>query len=380
MRVLMVHGSAELYGSDQACLAVARAAVQAGIDVEVIVPTSGPLVAALDDAGAVTTILDPLVIRRADLRWPTAAVTPTRWARAALGLWRHARGARLDLVHSNTSGVVGGALVARRLGLPHIWHVHELFWQPRPIVMGFERLLRSARFVICCSQAVADQFADPRVRQRCVVAYTGVFVPSDIATTVPLTGPGLDVVCVARINEWKGQEVLVEALAEVAARRGRTGLRLRLVGGVFRSEHHYREALEARIAELGVADLVVLEGERPDALELVGSADVFVLPSRRPEPFGMALVEAMALGRPVVATDAGGPAEIVTPGVDGLLVPPNNPSELATAILQLAGDPDAARRMGAAARQRADDFSLESMAEAVLATWLRAVDEPTPGR
>lgn len=380
MRALVVHGSADLYGSDRACVRIVEAAVDAGWQIDVIIPNDGPLLAPLEATGAAVHVLDPLVVRRADLRWPTVAATPVRWAAAAVGLWQLAGRDRVDLVHTNTAGALGGALIARRLRVPHIWHVHELFWQPRPVVAGFERMLRTADLVLCCSQAVADQFVDARVRARCRVAYTGAEVPPDLPEVQPLSGPGLEVVSVGRINEWKGQEILVAAVGKVIELRPGIPVTLRLIGDVFRTEHHYRQQLESTIARLGLGEVVVLEGDRRDALALVARADIFVLPSRRPEPFGMALVEAMALGRPSIATAAGGPLEIITSGRDGVLVPPADPGAMAAAIVDLWERPDVARRLAGAGRQRAGDFTLDAMATQVMRGWQEALDTGVAGR
>jgi glycosyltransferase involved in cell wall biosynthesis len=88
----------------------------------------------------------------------------------------------------------------------------------------------------------------------------------------------------------------------------------------------------------------------------MGRADVVVVPSSEPEPFGMVVVEGMALGRPVIATNAGGPAEIINDKVDGLLVPPKDPEALADAIEWLRAHRAAARQIGASARERAQQF------------------------
>ena len=86
----------------------------------------------------------------------------------------------------------------------------------------------------------------------------------------------------------------------------------------------------------------------------MAALDLLVLPSRQPEPFGMVLLEAMATGKPVIATDHGGPREIVVPGETGILVPPGEPTALAGAIMELTRHATLRQQMGAAARARAE--------------------------
>jgi glycosyltransferase involved in cell wall biosynthesis len=313
----------------------------------------------LEDVGATTHVFDPLVLRRSDLRGRRILTTPVRWAHASIRLHAFSRSHRFDLVHSNCATTIGGAYLARRWRVPHVWHVHELFEGASGRL--FERLLRRADLIVAASAAVAQQL--PR---RCVVAWTGADVPAGIPTSTPLTRTPPVLICVGRLNAWKGQDDLLRAAALLRDRGVR--VEVEIVGEVFAREHQFRERLVALTRELGLEDRVRLLGERRDALELVARADIAVVPSAAPEPFGMVVVEAMALGRPVVATDAGGPREIVTHGVDGLLVPPRDPTALAAAIEQRVADPQAARALGAAAHVTARRFTSSALATRVLET------------
>lgn len=367
-RLLIVHASADRYGSDLACLRIAVAAKTAGWDVDVVIPNDGPLVADLTAAGIVPVILDPLVLRRADLRGVRAATAPLRWLLAAARLRRWAKQRpRYDVVHSNCAPTLGGALLARQWRAAHVWHVHEIF-TGRLQRRVFDALLtRSADIVLTCSSAAADQFPRLTATKRVRVVYTGVDVPAGVPTTEPLSNGDPTVVCVGRLNGWKGQPVLVDAIGRLTARG--VGVRSQLVGSVFRGERHFEDRLRRQVDDLGLRQRVELLGERRDALDIVAAADIAVLATTRPEPFGMALVEAMALGRPVVASAAGGPTEYITDGVDGFLVPPGDPRALADAVQRLIDDPDLARRVGTAARSRVAGLTTARMTEAVLSAY-----------
>lgn len=359
-----VHASSDLYGSDLACLHVARRAVERGWAVEVTLPRPGALADELTALGVAVHWLDPLKPRRADLRLQRLPQTVRHWLRSWRAVRRLAAARRFDVVYTTTAPTLAGTFLARRWRARHVYHVHELFWFPTPLVRTFERVLRRADVVVCCSGAVLDQFHDHRIRSRAIIAHTGIDHSGLPAAGPVLAADHAEIVCVARINEWKGQEVLVEAVARL--RQAGHDVRLTLVGDVYGGEERFRDRLAERIDALGLTGWVTLAGERRDAIDIVARSDVFVLPSRRPEPFGMALVEAMAVGRPAIGTDAGGPREVVRSGVDGVLVPPGDAAALAGAIAALIDDPDHARALGRRAARRAGAFDIGTMADAVL--------------
>lgn len=374
-RILLVHANAELYGADLVCLYITEGMRAAGWEVEVIVPRAGPLVDRLESAGASVTFIDPLVLRRADLRGLRAVVFPLTWMANVWRLRRFARTRRFDIVHTNTAPAMAGYRLARWTHARHVVKVQEFFWQDPRLVRLLERRLAKADRVVCISNGIRDQFSTPQLRSRCVVIHLGVDVEVPPAPVEPLTSPTVSIVCVGRINVWKGQEVLLDAVALVRDRL--PPVEVRIVGDVYASEHHYRERLEAQVERLGLQDVVRFLGERRDALEIVANSDVFVMPSRQPEPFGLALVEAMALGRPVIATDAAGPSDIITDDVDGVLVPLADAGALGEALLRVINQPELARRMGDQAAVRARDFPVARLVESLRLLYEELLGEPT---
>lgn len=167
--------------------------------------------------------------------------------------------------------------------------------------------------------------------------------------------PVIGTVC--RLSEpEKGLTVLLQAMARLAEPSGSPGCQLIIVG-----EGPSSKRLRDLGEELGVAPWVRFVGARRDVADLLPLTDVFVLPSLS-EGFGIAIVEAMAAGRPVVATAVGGIPEIVLQGETGLLVPPGDPGALAGAVRQLLEQPDRAAAMGAKGRQRARErFSIATV-------------------
>lgn len=161
-------------------------------------------------------------------------------------------------------------------------------------------------------------------------------------------------IVVGMLKSRKGHAVLLRALPHVREAFPEVGL---LVVG----DGPLMKSLQEQAAALGLEDCVHFAGYRRDARRLIAAADILVLPSEN-EGFGYVLAEAMARGKPVVASRISSIPEVVAEGETGLLVPPGDADSLGSAILELARDPERARRMGAAGRRRVEErFSLERM-------------------
>jgi glycosyltransferase involved in cell wall biosynthesis len=163
------------------------------------------------------------------------------------------------------------------------------------------------------------------------------------------------ILCLARLEPEKNVDYLLRAMQQVMAMQPDA---ICVIAG----EGSKRAMLESLAAKLGVTDRVRMVGFHRDPASLMQAADVIVLPSAM-EPFGLAIVEAMALGKPVIAAKAGGPMEIVVDGTTGLLVDTANESEFASAIVRFTSDPALRYSMGREARQRFEShFTRKRMA------------------
>jgi glycosyltransferase involved in cell wall biosynthesis len=190
---------------------------------------------------------------------------------------------------------------------------------------------------------------------------------------------GLLLGVVAQMSPWKGQDTAIEAL-ELLCRDG-IDAHLLLIGSAkfvaratrFDNEG-YVERLHERIRDAGLQDRVSWLGEREDVPELVRALDVLLLPSWE-EPFGRSLIEAMALGVPVLATNVGGPPEIITDGREGYLLPPRDPGAWARAIRGLAESAERRAEMGGAGRRRVEQaFTADLHLAAMLDVYGRALE------
>ena len=202
--------------------------------------------------------------------------------------------------------------------------------------------------IVFCSEAFRRKIIslDSRLDERSAVVLNGLdYDALPTATTKNL--PRGYVVCVAHLREVKAQDILLRAFRLLSEHF--PALELDLVG-----EGPDRGYLEDLAGRLGLAKKVNFRGDLPreKALELIREARVLCLPSRH-ESFGLVLLEAMALKTPVVATTTGGIPEIIRDGVDGLLVPPDRPDELAGALHKVLTDEQLRARLVASAEKRA---------------------------
>ncbi|MEZ6018992.1 MAG: glycosyltransferase [Planctomycetota bacterium] len=154
---------------------------------------------------------------------------------------------------------------------------------------------------------------------------------------------------IGRINSWKGQPVAVEAMALLHRRR--PDLRLAIVGGPPPGQEHFETSLDARIAEAGLGEAILRGRFTPEVADLYRAADLILVPSSRPEPFGLVTLEAFAAGRAALVSGHGGPTEIVERGVTGDWFEPDNAQDLADRLLALIEDPRTLQAMGQRARR-----------------------------
>jgi glycosyltransferase involved in cell wall biosynthesis len=209
--------------------------------------------------------------------------------------------------------------------------------------------------VVCCSEAVRRSVSAclgaPAARQTIIPfgVDAGQFVVTDVATRNELRlqdrGPIVGTVC-RLVEPKKGLSVLLRAMAALQTDGNDPHCQLLIVG-----DGPARTSLEALSRQLGLSERTVFAGTRRDIPRILPLLDLFVLPSLY-EGFGIAILEAMAAGKPVVATTVGGIPEFVVPGDTGLLVEPGKAAALAEAIGSLVRDPARATRMGMRGRAR----------------------------
>jgi glycosyltransferase involved in cell wall biosynthesis len=165
------------------------------------------------------------------------------------------------------------------------------------------------------------------------------------------------VVMVGNIRHWKGQHVVLQALTGLSPEiRGR--LKVLFVGATAPTDEEYAASLRETVRQGRLEQMVQFVGSRQDIPDFVNASDICLHASVIPEPFGLVIVEAMALGRTMVAAGTGGPAEILTPE-SGVLYDPTQPQQLTAALTRLVTEPELRQRLGREAARRVEEFSLE---------------------
>ena len=349
MRLLFVAHDMETGGAERHWATLMRELTRRGHAVRLVTLTGrGPF---FDDVVAHGIAADCLDLRR--------RLDPRGLRRAFAVAAEHAPDA---VVTRGVSGQLVGEALARRSGAAHVYNEHtpltpggELV-PPRPHQRALTRVVaRSVDDVVAVSERqVRPLEALGYPGARIAVVPNGVFARDveGVQATAELDGDGFTALCVAGLRPEKRVDLFIQAVGDARRQNPR-------VSGYVAGEGRERERLEP----LAAANGVTLLGARRDVLSLVAAAGAVCLPSEA-EALPMSILEAMALARPVVATDVGGTAEQVVDGETGYLVPAGDGEAVTRALLALAADRKAADRMGAAGRLRQRErFTGEAMVD-----------------
>lgn len=343
-------------GVERGTIEIAEAVVGAGMRAYVA-SAGGALVPQLEAVGATHVAL------------PLATKSPFAIWRNAGALADLSRREEIAILHARSRGPAWSALVAaRRTGARLVTTWHGAYNENVPGKRLYNSVMARGDRVIAISRFIADHIlarhpdAAPRIR----IILRGVdprrFDPGAVPASRVLArreawgaAPGQRLVLLpGRMTRWKGQMTLVEALPRLP------GALAVLVGA---GSEAFASDLRDRAAALGVADRLVLAGHVETMDVALLAADVVVHASTDAEAFGRTVTEAQCMGRPVIASDLGGPRETVTEGVTGWRVPPGDPAALAAALSRVLAMPEAEREaIGAAARAAVlRDLTTEAM-------------------
>jgi glycosyltransferase involved in cell wall biosynthesis len=333
---------AELSGLE--CLDALRAL---GVQCHVILPRKGPLLADL----AARNIGYQIIPYQVWIEPPIAI-----WKRLLVTLWNLAvtviatflvSGQKCDLIITNTVNICVGALVARLLGLPHVWYFREFGYEDhgwrfhlgeKPSRWLMNRLTTLG---LAVSKAVADKYQAGMTAAQVHSVYQPIDVDLSAADIPPIRKKSqFTCIIVGRLQEGKRQEDAVRALARLRDQ----GIKAQLwvVGGCDRT---YFDFLKNLVRDNNLEEQARFVGEVNSAFPYMRQADALLLCSRC-EAFARVVVEAMKAGKPVVGTRSGGTVEQIQEGFNGFLYEPGDYRELAEKIKYLHDFPDKAREMG----------------------------------
>jgi len=324
--VLCVHQGYELYGSDRTFISSLMALREKYPDtsISVILPRTGVL-----------------VLRKANGIWKNFGLL------LALPLYVVRAIGRLrgcTLAYINTSVIFDYAIASRFSPCTTILHVHEI---PTGLAMRLIRTVLAVTTANLIYNSAATRLAFGFSRNRSeFVLHNGIPHQLPAMQRKPFSDDfgRIRVLMIGRVNSWKGQDLLIEAVSTLPKQQ-RAKLSIKFAGAAFEEGPEIAQ-LAAKVTNSELQNQVDLEGFVEDPSDLYQWADIVVVPSKKPEPFGLVAIEAMAHRRPVIAADHGGLKEIVLHEKTGLLFEPGSPAALARTLQRALGDPTRMQSLG----------------------------------
>ena len=387
-QVLFIDQTGRLGGAELMLLDIAAARAA---DSEVALFQDGEFRTALEAAGVKTRVLK--------LRNEASAVDKQAGLRSILGsipaiidlTLQIAQAARaFDVVYANTAkALIIGGPAARLSGRPLIFHLHDIIADGHFSKLNQKALVFCAnccaRRVIANSEATKTAFIASGGRaELCVVIPNGFHIQAErssatemqaLRASLNIQPDAWTVLMAGRLSHWKGQHVLLEALKAVPDAHA-----VLLGDALFTHEDRcYAQQLHAQAEEPELAGRIHFAGFQAETMTYFDMANAVVHASVFPEPFGRVIVEGMLAGKPVIASRAGGAAEIVHDEQTGLLVDPGDAPELAAALLRLKNDTEFASDIARQAQQSARDiYALNAVQEKIESVILQIAGLKSP--
>ena len=353
-------------GGQIALLSLLREIDKKYVNATVVVPSKSPFTEELRKSGIHFEVIglgkiekgwDPFLL----LRNLTARITPT------VKLIRLIRRQGIDIVHANgTFSFVASCFAAKLCRVPVIWWVHNTGLARNGVLLI--PFIRLADKIVAVTEAIRREFVG-LVREadsKITTIYNGLDLrrfrnltisKEDKLQELGLSKGDLIIGTVSRLAPEKGLTYFIDAAARVLSAVPQA--RFLTVG-----DGPIRQELEANVSRKGLEDRITFTGFRGDVLDIVSIMDIFVLSAVSREALSIAVLEAMALRKPIVATDIGGNRELVIDGESGFLVPPRDAESLARAIITLSRDEEKRIAMGQIGRRRVEQFfRIEDMVE-----------------
>lgn len=371
MNILVLHVVSDMYGSSKVLLQAVTALNARGHKVCVVVSEKGPLTDALELEGIETKIIRLGILRRRYLNVLGLVNRAGVLTTAFFALKKLCKQNQIDIIYTNTAPVIIGGILSKFTGIKNVWHLHEIL-EPSSFMHRFFGWMinATAQKVIVVSDAVYNNWAGRIDASKMVKVYNG-FEASDINVGVNvganasadlrdqlnLNNNTVLVGMVGRVNLIKGQFYFIQIAA--AAKAAGLNCHFVMIGDAYKGYEYLYPQLENQITTLGLHNTITNLYYQPNAAALIQQLDIFVLPSIKPDSFPVVILEAMAAGKPVIATNQGGAQEQIDDCVTGFLIPINDATIAAQKLGVLVNNPDMRTQMGqAGAKKLQEQFSL----------------------
>lgn len=372
--ILFIHQSAELYGSDKTMLYFLSELDKTKYLPVIVLPNDGPLKTELEKNNIKVVIAPVLKLYRKMFTGKNLIKFFREYNEGVRTLDKLNQEHNFKLVYSHTLAALIGIIFAKKRKIKHLWHVQEIIAKPKVFNQAFKKLLS----LQCNHKVVYDSIAtmnfwtnDNKIlTAKSEAVWNGIelkniqtFKQEEIAEVrknyFSSHKDEIIIALVGRINSWKGQQLLLNAFNILSNKNH--NIKLVYLGSAPSNQEIFEIDLKSKIKEFSLEEKVILIPFQKDISKFWNSIDIAVVPSTEPEPFGMVVIEAMLAKKPVVASNHGGPTEIVVNNETGFLFEPNNEIQLANAIQKLIEDQELRNTFGEKGFQRVQStFSLEN--------------------
>jgi len=366
MHILFLHSSSDFYGASKILLAVTNLCIDRKHQVTVVLSEKGELSKKLIELNCEVLIIDLSILRRQYFNFSGIFNRANGLLKAYHRLKQICQIKKVDLIYSNTTGVILGVLVASKLKIPHIWHVHEIIEKPFLLFRVLCNLLnKKINRSVMVSEAVKNHWAKFVNKSKMTTIHNGVdyWLFEDKKTTFRteqnIPEAAVVIGMMGRVHFWKGQDYFLKIAG--ALNKKHSNLFFVMSGDVFPGYEYLNAHLNKIIIEENLQGFVKQVSFRNDIQNIYNALNIFILPSQLPDPAPLVVAEAMAAGLPVVVTNQGGAIEIIEEDISGIIIPINDAVTAANKIAYLIQHEAYRKEMGMAAKARVKQhFSREN--------------------
>jgi len=366
-KIVIIHQSAELYGSDKMLLLMLKHLDKSLFFPVVIIPTNGPLKDALENLLIEVHIAPVLKVYRAIFKPKNGILFLKDFKSGMLFLENLHKKHHFDMVYSNTLAVLLGMFFARKHKVKHLWHVHEIINHPKTIAQLYPKLLNAnADAIVCNSKATLQNLSLrlSKLNPKLHLIYNGVETQNNLSLKSEKEDFGFNssdvvVTLVGRISRLKGHQWVLNTI--VSELNEAENLKFLFVGSPVVGQEFYLENIQQFIIENHLQNKVKIIPFTNEIANIWRVTDIALMPSTEAESFGLVAAEAMLAQKPVIGSDLGGLSEIIVPHQTGFLVQPFNEIQLKNTILKLYENPNLRQEFGKAGRRQIiKNFNIEN--------------------
>ena len=343
--ILYLHSGAELYGADQILLKILSNIDKNKFNPIVILPNEGPLTKKLIENNIRYIIIDYPVVRRKYFNIKGIFEYIITYKKACKKIIEICKKEKIDIIHSNTIAVLEGIYIHKKTKIPLISHIHEMIDHPKIIAKILYKItLNGSNKVIAVSDAV-KKYIESLVNNKknnITVIHNGIEdvefekVDTDyLYEELKIPRDSIIVTTIGRINAIKGQDDFVDVMTEVIRNNKSKNIYGLIVGDCFPGQEWRMKALENKIKSKAMDEKIRLLGFREDTANIEKIMDIYVLPSIRYDSFPTVVLEAMRMGKPVVAYKCGGVEEMIIDNENGFLINMSDKENLQLKINEL---------------------------------------------